>query len=125
VPSLFELNETSRKIRHRPRHRSGIENGARAGQSRVAGALDRLREFDSKNRVALLVAEKNRIGRGGFAGLENAEIKTGRAGKIDPRQASLRHAGISGSASDRGQQKISRLARCELQLKFLRRPDLL
>ena len=53
------MNETRRQIRRRFGHRTGFKIGARTGQGRVAGAIDRLREFDSENRIALLVAGKN------------------------------------------------------------------
>ncbi len=54
------------------------------------------------------MAGKNRIRRGSAAGFENNKIQAGRAGKIDSGKASLRYAGVSGSAVERGQQEISR-----------------
>ena len=56
------------------------------------------------------MAGKDCIRRGGFAGFENAEVKTGRVGETGSGPASLRHAGVYRPAVERREQKVSRLA---------------
>jgi hypothetical protein len=55
----LETHETRHKIRHRSGHRTRFENGALAGQVRLVGAVDRMREPHPQNRIALLVAGKD------------------------------------------------------------------
>jgi hypothetical protein len=58
------INETRHKIRRRFDHSTGFENGAGAGESSAASAVNRLRKLGPKSGIALLVAGKNRVERG-------------------------------------------------------------
>ena len=83
-----------------------VKTARKLARAALAGPADCVRQPDSQDRVALLVAGKDRERGRGAAGVENHHRPPGRAGEVDCGQAPVRHAGVSRPAHQSREQAL-------------------